>query len=639
MWQNLKQLIWEWRGVSLSTPTAAGIAIALRCTGLLQGWEWAVLDQFFRWRPLEPPDSRIVIVGINEMDLQKVGTWPIPDAVLAKLLQKIRQQQPKAIGLDLFRNLPVAPGHQDLVKIWESTPNLIGIEKAIADPNSSAIAPPPILKHQNQVGINDAILDADGKLRRGLLKLKSPQGEIVSNLSLRLASIYLKAKGITPVEVPNSGEYKSQIPLLQLNGVILPRFHSHDGPYVNADAGGYQILLNYRGPAQSFSIVSLTDVLENRIPPDRFRDRIVLIGSTATSLRDFFPTPYSITTTENTSGVEIQANLTSQIIGIALDGRAPIRVWDDSLEALWIILWSYLGATLSWRVRRFRWIVLSSCLTVGSLWFGTYLLFIFSWWIPVVPATLALIGSTLAIKSYIAHLDFQDHQAVMNLFGRHVTPQIAAAIWRDRDQIFSQGCLLGRKMTATVLFSDLKGFSSIAETLEPEILMSWLNDYMGAMAQLVMDRGGVVDKFIGDAVMAVFGVPIPRTTPEEIAQDAIAAVSCAVAMASALDSLNHQWQTQGRPSARMRVGIATGTVVTGSLGSSQRLDYTTIGDSVNVASRLESYDKSIHNGICRILINEETYRHIQGRFPTKSLGNISSRGREHSVGVYQVLLH
>jgi adenylate cyclase len=142
---------------------------------------------------------------------------------------------------------------------------------------------------------------------------------------------------------------------------------------------------------------------------------------------------------------------------------------------------------------------------------------------------------------------------------------------------------------------------------------------------------------MGDAVMAVFGVPIQRLTTDQIASDAIAAVSCALAMADRLDILNHQWQQEGRPKTAMRIGIATGNVVTGSLGSSQRLDYTTLGDTVNIAARLESYDKSLDGGVCRILINEETYQYIKEFFSTKVLGSMILKGREQPTAIYQVL--
>jgi len=167
--------------------------------------------------------------------------------------------------------------------------------------------------------------------------------------------------------------------------------------------------------------------------------------------------------------------------------------------------------------------------------------------------------------------------------------------------------------------------------------MVWLNDYMNVMAETVLTHNGVLDKFIGDAVMAVFGIPIPSTTDAEITQDAIAAVNCAIEMGKNLRSLNQQWQTQGLPTAAMRVGIATGTVVTGSVGSRQRLNYTTIGDSVNIAARLESYDKSLDGGICRILISEETYQHTHNQFTTQFIGTVQLKGRQQSIKIYQIL--
>jgi adenylate cyclase len=284
------------------------------------------------------------------------------------------------------------------------------------------------------------------------------------------------------------------------------------------------------------------------------------------------------------------------------------------------------------------WTIVSLLLFGVGLVGGSYLAFLIGgWWIPVIPPLLALLGSATAITGYLANVESENRQTVMNLFGRHVTPQIAQAIWHNRQELLKEGRIRGRQMTATVLFSDLRGFSSVAEVIDPETLMSWLNDYMEAMAQVVLNHDGVIDKFMGDAVMAVFGVPIQRLTTDQIASDAIAAVSCALAMADRLDILNHQWQQEGRPKTAMRIGIATGNVVTGSLGSSQRLDYTTLGDTVNIAARLESYDKSLDGGVCRILINEETYQYIKEFFSTKVLGSMILKGREQPTAIYQVL--
>jgi len=196
MWA-LRQKIWEWRVVLVTATSVAGLLIVLRLVGLLQSVELWALDQYFRLRPLEPVDPRIVIVGINETELKKVGTWPVPDAVIAQLLEKLKKQQPRAIGLDLFRDIPIEPGHQALVKVFESTPNLIGVEKIVVDDRSFAIAPPPVLSQLGQVSSVDVVVDADSKLRRGMLYLTPEDGESVPSLGLTLALIYLETQGIT----------------------------------------------------------------------------------------------------------------------------------------------------------------------------------------------------------------------------------------------------------------------------------------------------------------------------------------------------------------------------------------------------------------------------------------------------------
>ncbi|MCL1465103.1 CHASE2 domain-containing protein [Argonema galeatum] len=651
MWKRLRTFVGERRGVLITAPSVAGLLIALRFAGWLQLLELGALDWFFRLRPPEPIDRRIVIVGISESDIQKVGQWPIPDGTLAQLIAKIKQQKPRAIGLDIYRDLPVQPGHDNLVKVFNTTPNLIGIQKVSVD-RGFAVNPPPILGKLNQVGANNLVFDPDGKVRRGLLFVETKDGKVIPSLGLILAFIYLKNEGIEPENAAVNPEY------LQLNRAVFNRLRSHDGGYAGTYAQGYQILKNYRNPQGSFRIVSMTDVLSNRIPPDLvrdgasapLRDRIVLIGSTAVSLQDFYYTPYDsdlITAPKRTSGVEIHANLTSQIISAALDDRPLIKVWSDPLEWLWIFGWSLIGVTLGWLGRylpsRIRF--LSAYWTAISIIFagsiaigGAYLAFLYGWWIPVVPSVLALVAAEVVISAYIANIDREERRILMNLFASNVSPKIAEALWRDRHKLLEEGQLHGQEMTATVLFTDLKGFSSIAENMDAKILMSWLNEYMKEMAQVVLEQDGVIDKFIGDAVMAVFGVPIPSTNAEAIANDAQKAVSCALAMGAALNSLNQQWKTQGRPTVAMRVGIATGTLVAGSLGSAQRQDYTIIGDTVNIASRLESYDKSIDGGICRILISEETYRYCQNKFTAEFIGSVLLKGREQPVKVYQVLL-
>ena len=233
MWAKLRQQLWQWRGVLIAAPSVAGLVIGLRSAGLLQGLELAALDQFFRLRPQEPVDSRIVIVGINETDIRKAGQWPMSDAMLAKLLEKLKQQQPIAIGLDLYRDLPIEPGDQDLVKVFESTPNLIGIQKVVGNSYGLAVNPPPTLSKLGQVGANDFVVDTDGKIRRSLLTLKDKSGNTIPSLATRLALTYLETKGIK-LEVLNEAKQK-----YKLGKAIFTPFNAHDGGYSSADAGGY----------------------------------------------------------------------------------------------------------------------------------------------------------------------------------------------------------------------------------------------------------------------------------------------------------------------------------------------------------------------------------------------------------------
>jgi adenylate cyclase len=381
----------------------------------------------------------------------------------------------------------------------------------------------------------------------------------------------------------------------------------------------------------------MTDVLENRIPPDLVRDRVVLIGSMAESLKDRLFTSYSSSLLAAPYGVEIDADIISQLLSAALDGRPVVQVWPESWEWVWIFLWSFVGTILGWKLLRVRSKAVGIGLVGGMLSLGSYLAFLAGWWIPLVPPLLALAGSAVVITAYMAYIEREDRVAVMHLLGQHVSPKIAQAIWCNRQQFLKDGQLLGQKLTATVLFTDLKGFTTITERMAPETVMVWLNEYMNVMSQSVLYHDGVLEKFIGDSVMAVFGIPLPSATPEEIANEATRAVSCALDMAVKLRSLNQHWRDRGLPTVAMRVGIATGTVITGSVGSRQRLSYTTIGDSVNIASRLESYDKSFDGGICRILIDAETYRHIENKFPTQFIGSVKLRGREQRVKIYQVL--
>jgi adenylate cyclase len=230
---------------------------------------------------------------------------------------------------------------------------------------------------------------------------------------------------------------------------------------------------------------------------------------------------------------------------------------------------------------------------------------------------------------------------LMQLFHLHVSREVAERIWEQRDQFMEGGRLLPQRLIATVLFTDLRGYSSLAQQLSPEVLMDWLNEYMESMAQEVIEHGGVIDKFIGDAIMAVFGVPIPRTSDSAIDRDAVHAVDCALAMKDRLIALNARWQARALPTVTMRIGIFTGPLVVGSLGSRQRLEYTVIGEAANTAAALESFDKESAEADpgppCRILIGEETLSRLNGQFDARPLTAAALKGKAEPVVIDRVL--
>lgn len=406
MWLKLRAGQTRWLAVLVTTPVVAGLVIAVKLTGFFQLVEWATYDQFFRLRPLEPIDERLLIVTVDESDINYVKQWPLPDATLARLIKTLNQHKPAAIGLDFYRDLPVEPGHQDWVEVMKSTPNLIGVEKAVG----MKVAPPPTLSKLNRVGLTDLLVDADGKVRRALLSHRSKKGQLKYSLGTKLALMYLEKKGLTLSIIDRTKKH------YRLGEAVFVPFTGNDGGYVRTNSGGYQIFLNYRGKQNRFRTVSLTKVLENQVDSKLIQDRIVLIGSIAPSLNDLLYTPYSspfINTPQPVPGVVIHANITSQILSSALEGRPLIHGWREHFEWLWILVWSGIGATVDWQFLKInlnqkRKQIITICtilsiyvfLTGGVLIAGSYFAFLVGWWIPLIPPLVALSGSALASTGY-----------------------------------------------------------------------------------------------------------------------------------------------------------------------------------------------------------------------------------------------
>jgi adenylate cyclase len=668
--------------VAIASLVVSGLVITVRNLGGLQDLELSAYDRFVQFRPvalgrvsklvpgLQPPpspDPRILVIGITEKDTQDLGgKSQLSDQVYAQLISTLLRYQPRAIGLDIYRDKPVEPGHKAFVSLLKNSDRIIGITR-LGDDRNPTIAPPPGLKPE-QIGFNDVLVDPGGTIRRSLLFLPSDTpGESLFSFSLRLALRYLQDQGIEAKNNAQNPEY------LQLNQAVFLPLKANDGSYINADVRGYQILLNYRVDNQRiqqrrwwehWEWVSLGEILAvdpaspatSPVEPKSaapksvlalnpkwqklIQNRIVLIGNVAESGKDFFYTPFSSQSQDEQRmpGVVIHAQMVSQFLDAATGERPLFWFWSETEEILWIFGWALTGGLAVWLIRNPLLLTLSGLLGLGMLFVLCDWAFLHSGWIPFVPPLLATVTTAASVLTYTAQQAYRQQQMVMRLLGQSTSPEIAETLWQQRDQLLENGKLAGQNLMATLLFTDLRNFTTISEQYDdPKPLLEWLNEYLEEMTQVVQTHHGVINKFTGDGVMAVFGVPLLRNSPKEIAEDAERAVACALAMGDRLQNLNQAWQQRGLQPVEMRAGIFTGPIVAGSLGGKNRLEYGVIGDSVNTASRLESLDKHRQPTACRVLIAEQTLMHLQDKFEVESWGKLELKGKDNRIEIYRVV--
>lgn len=382
----------------------AGFAIALvvaivQQSGGLQPLELRIFDGLVRLRPEQKPDPRLLVVAITEADLNNQG-WPLSDEVLAETLAQLQKHQPRAIGIDVYRDLPQPPGTEKLAEQLQAE-NIIAITNLGVPPIPSPPNIPP-----ERIGFNDVPVDPDGVIRRQLL-FASTEEETLFSFSLQLALFYLKTKGVEPKNYSQNPNY------MRLgDGVFVP-LKAWSGGYAKIDDLGYQILLNYRGPRIAKK-VSIGEVLSGNLNPSLVRDKIVLIGATAPSLKDVFLTPYSAGASNETMmpGVFVHAQMTSHLIGVALNDfgtnsspnfwQSPRLFWflPRWLEPIWILGWALIAGSTAWTIKHpaKQAIALSGGLLVL---FGIgYILFVFQGWLPLVAPALAFVLTSVSVIAY-----------------------------------------------------------------------------------------------------------------------------------------------------------------------------------------------------------------------------------------------
>ncbi|WP_373541424.1 CHASE2 domain-containing protein [Chamaesiphon sp.] len=411
LWKTLTRRRLPWQlvtilGVSLGVT---GLVVGTKSLGWWELGELAVYDRSIRWQPPAPPDPRLLIVAISEADIQQA--WPLPDRTIAKVIQKLTAAKATIIGLDVFRANPVEPGHTELVKIWERNDTIVPgcHHRNLKNPG---IAGPPGIPPE-QLGFVDVLLDRDSIVRRALLFMsRDPQSPCTSETSfaLQLAQEYLLRQHQIAGRFDSNRQF-------QLGTTHLRQLLGTDGGYQDAEQGGYQILLDYRSRTAVAPIVTVADVLNDRVAPQAIAGRIVLIGSTASSLKDEFLTPYSAGKAEDATmpGVMVHAQITSHILSTVLDKQPLWWFIPDWLEGIWIGGWCLTGSVLAWYIRHPARLFVAASGAVVLLVGGFAIAFAAAGWLPVVSPLVGLIASSIGVLGLTSYHTQQRQQEMESL--------------------------------------------------------------------------------------------------------------------------------------------------------------------------------------------------------------------------------
>ena len=386
----------------------SAIVIGVQSLGWLEAGELNIFDRMMQSRRNLEQDRRFLIIKVTEDDIQEQG-WPISDAVLGKLFNKLVEYEPAAIGLDIYRDRATGAGHQEFISTLKEHKNIIPVCK-VSDQNSKGVAPPQGIE-EDRPGFADIVVDGGGIVRRGLLFVEPGVSLCTTpySFAFQLARLYLEQKDIEP-ELTENNE-------LKFGQTLFKRLSVNAGAYRNIDNAGYQILLNYRTSDDIADTLSLGEALEDFIDPTWVKNKIIMVGVTDSSIDDSFYTPYSASQSvdQTMPGVFVHAQLASQIIDGALGERPLLWFLSEWQEILWILAWSLAGGSTIALIRHPLYVVLASssilALLIGNSWF----IFLQGGWVPIFTPTLSFLGSCAGTAVYLAYRVHEERQNVAAL--------------------------------------------------------------------------------------------------------------------------------------------------------------------------------------------------------------------------------
>jgi len=372
-----------------------------------------------------------------------------------------------------------------------------------------------------------------------------------------------------------------------------------------------------RGPGE-FATYSMADVVGHKVPPEEFRDRLVLVGPTATGIADMAVTPFQ---TQAFPGVEVHANFIANLI----EGQFIRRGLRENLvDVAFLFLFSLAAGFLLTVVPPVRATAIL-VISLGAFWGLAYYLFVaHHLWIAAFLPTATLAVNYAGIVSYRFFFEERERKRVRETFGQYVAPGIVNQLL-DRPELLRLG---GEEKELTAMFSDIRDFTGISEKLTPSALVELLNEHLSEMTEIIFQNRGTLDKYIGDSIMAFWGAPYPQPDHPENACKA------GLAMLKALEAMHVRWDAAGKPRLEIGIGISTGPMLVGNMGSKRRFNFTIMGDNVNLASRLEGLNKTFGT---RLIIGESTLEAVKEKMLVRELDLIRVKGKSRPVKIYELL--
>lgn len=556
--------------------------------GLFSGWENFFEDLLFSPKPVDP---EIVILAIDSDSINRLGQWPWPREIFAQGFSKLDEARPKAVGFDVMLSETSRLGEKDDLALKAaiegvSYPVVFPVEATPLFLTQPLPQAPNLLKplsiftaNQNiHLGHVNLILDKDGVARRFPLRIET-QGEVSQEFRAFSYEVIKQSRRDIPAEADLE---------------TVPR-------------------IVFASPADSIKRIPFWRLMEEDLR-GQFKDKIVFVGATAPDLHDEQLTPFEKGTAM--PGVEIQANIANMLVsGYRL---VPLSRF---LSLFWIFLAAILPALV--------FVIFSRSLKpifINLVLGVIYLILIIVLFEKGIAANILHVNfswflGTGSLFGYRYFAGEKERREMKNLFSKYVSKDVLEEILKDPSRV----ALGGEEKEITVFFSDIRGFTTLSEKTTPQELVRILNRYFTLMSEEILKNGGVLDKYIGDAIMAFWGAPI-----EDINQ-ADNALKASLGMIKKLEQFNEELRESHEPEINIGIGIYTGPAVVGNIGSEQRFDYTIIGDTVNVASRLEGLNKQYGTNI---IIGESTKNQCRGDYRFQALGSVEVKGRKEPLTIY-----